>query len=66
MVIFYKKQKKYDETQLTKNKIDLNNRKMTNYPPSPGPFSTAIGNWEPLHEEFSPTLAHENSKNEIR
>ena len=34
MVIFYKKWKKYNETQLTKNK-DLNIRKMTNHPPSP-------------------------------
>ena len=36
MVIFYKKWKKYNEIQLTKNKIDLNIRKMTNHPPSPG------------------------------
>ena len=35
MVIFYKIWKKYDEIQLTKNKMDLNNRKMTNHPPSP-------------------------------
>ena len=35
MVIFYKKQKKNNEIQLTKNKMDLNNRKMTNHPPSP-------------------------------
>ena len=35
MVIFYKKWKKYNETQLTKNKMDLNIRKMTNHPPSP-------------------------------
>ena len=35
MVIFYKKWKKYNEIQLTKNKIDLNIRKMTNHPPSP-------------------------------
>ena len=35
MVIFYKKLKKYYETQLTKNKMDLNIRKMTNHPPSP-------------------------------
>ena len=26
---------KYNEIQLTKNKMDLNNRKMKNYPPSP-------------------------------
>ena len=35
MVIFYKKQKKYNEIQLTKNKMDLNIQKMTNHPPSP-------------------------------
>ena len=34
MVIFYKKWKKYNEIQLTKNKIDLNIRNMTNHPPS--------------------------------
>ena len=34
MVIFYKKWKKYNEIQLTKNKMDLNIRKMTNHPPS--------------------------------
>ena len=36
MVIFYKKWKKYNEIQLTKNKMDLNIRKMTNHPPSLG------------------------------
>ena len=35
MVIFYKKWKKYNEIRLTKNKMDLNSRKMTNHPPSP-------------------------------
>ena len=35
MVIFYKKWKKYNEIQLTKNKMDLHIRKMTNHPPSP-------------------------------
>ena len=35
MVIFYQKWKKYNEIQLTKNKMDLNIRKMTNHPPSP-------------------------------
>ena len=34
MVIFYKKWKKYNEIQLTKNKME-NIRKMTNHPPSP-------------------------------
>ena len=36
VVIFYKKWKKYNEIQLTKNKMDLNIRKMTNHPPAPG------------------------------
>ena len=31
MVIFYKKWKKYNEIQLTNNKMDLNIRKMTNH-----------------------------------
>ena len=30
MVIFYKKWKKYNEIKLTKNKMDLNIRKITN------------------------------------
>ena len=34
MVIFYKIWKKLNEIQLTKNKMDLNIRKMTNHPPS--------------------------------
>ena len=36
MVIFLKKWKKYNEIQLTKNKMELNIRKMTNHPPSSG------------------------------
>ena len=35
MVIFYKKWKKYNEIQLTKNKMDLNNQIMKNRPSSP-------------------------------
>ena len=35
ILIFYKKLKKYNELQLTKNKIDLNTRIMKNHPPSP-------------------------------
>ena len=31
MVIFFKKWKEYNEIQLTKNKMDLNIRKMTNH-----------------------------------
>ena len=34
MVIFYKKWKKYNEIQLTKSKMDLNIRKITNHSPS--------------------------------
>ena len=35
IVVFYKIWKKCNGIQLTKNKMDLNNRKMTNHPPSP-------------------------------
>ena len=42
MVIFYKKWRKYTEIQLTKSKIDLNIRKMTNHPPSPGEYEVAL------------------------
>ena len=35
MVLFYKKWKKYNEIQLTKNKMDLNNPIIKNHPPSP-------------------------------
>ena len=43
MVIFYKKWKKWNETQSTKNKMDLNIRKMINHPPSPVFRSIAQG-----------------------
>ena len=43
MVIFYKKWKKYNEIQLTKNKMDLNIRKMTKHPPSPGNLLSLYG-----------------------
>ena len=36
MVIFYKKWKKQDEIKLTKNKMDLNNRKKKKHPSSLG------------------------------
>ena len=29
---------RYNEIQLTKNKMDLNNRKMPNHPPAPGRY----------------------------
>ena len=35
MVIFNMEWKKYNEIRLTKHKMDLNIRKMTNHPPSP-------------------------------
>ena len=35
MELFSKIWKNYNEIQLTKKKMDLNNRKMTNQPPSP-------------------------------
>ena len=34
MAVFYKIWKKYDEIQLTKNKMNLKNLKMKNQPPS--------------------------------
>ena len=34
MLLLYRKWKKYNEIQLTKNKIDLNNQNFTNHPPS--------------------------------
>ena len=42
MVIFNKKWKKYNEIQLTKNIMDLNIRKMTNHPPSPGSMARRV------------------------
>ena len=35
IVIFYKKWKKLNKIQLTKNKMDLNNQKIKNHQPSP-------------------------------
>ena len=35
VVLFYKIWKTYNEIQSTTNKMDLNNRKITNHPPSP-------------------------------
>ena len=40
VIFYFKKWKKYNEIQLTKNKMNLNNRKMTNHPPSPGHFQS--------------------------
>ena len=34
--------KKYNAIQLTKNKMDLNNRKITNHPPSPVSYMRII------------------------
>ena len=68
MVIVHKKWKKYNEIHLRKNKMDLNNRQMTNHPPSPAlrfqlfigfmkqkkkvQFSMAIVNGELMQECF--------------
>ena len=35
MVVYYKRWKKYNEIQLTKNKMDLNNQKIKNNGPLP-------------------------------
>ena len=42
MIILYKKWKEYNEIQLTKNKMDLNIRKMTNHPPYPESITNYI------------------------
>ena len=47
MVVFYKIWKKYNEIQLTK-KMDLNNLKTKNHPPSPEPNTTHIIHLLPL------------------
>ena len=49
MVIFYKKWKKYNEIQLTKNKMDLNIRKMTNHPPSPAKWDQGVCKYEGIN-----------------
>ena len=54
MVIFYKKWKKYKKFQLTKNKMDLNNRKMTNHPPSPDRFMVSYS----LHHGSVSSVIH--------
>ena len=50
MEIFYKKLKKYNEIKLTKKKMNLNIRKITNHPPSPVKIS-----YLPLAEHLSNT-----------
>ena len=64
MEIYYKKWKKYNEIQLTKNKMDLNIRKMTNRPPSPVAGSVSPPNLAHLaHNEadkISPELVDDS------
>ena len=55
MVILYKKCKKYNEIQLAKNKITVNNQIMKNHPPS----QVLIKMWK------SRTLEHGNRKNYV-
>ena len=42
MVVFYKLWKKHNEIKLTKNKMELNNRKIKNHPPSPAHGNSKI------------------------
>ena len=52
MVIVYKKFKKYNEIQLTKNKMDFNNRKITNHPHSPVKKQNGLiisEKWQTIH-----------------
>ena len=60
MVIFYKKWKKYNEIQLTKNKMDLNIRKMTNHPPSPRAKSSSLTSLGSLLPKAVNSSKHEN------
>ena len=64
MVIFYQKLKKYNEIQLAKNKMDLNNRKIKNYPPSPDALantqhSHALANTQHSHALTNTQHSHD-------
>ena len=64
MILLNKIWKKYNEIELTKNKMDLNNRKMTNHRGSTIQYGYRKRG---THARvFSQTLAHGNRKNEIR
>ena len=55
---FIKKWKKYNETQLTKNKMDLYIRKIANHPPSPV-YTYNLENilsWYTSHADFSENI----------
>ena len=60
MVIFYKKWKKYNEIQLTKSKMDLNIRKMTNHPPSSGNKWHQQELWYIIGEKYIQTMININ------
>ena len=57
MIFFHKKWKKHYEIQLTKNKMDLNNRKMKNHPSSTIPRDKihCNGNWSIRKQISLPT-----------
>ena len=57
MVIFDEKWKKYNEIQLTKNKMYLNIRKMTNHPPSPEVYNHKAINIDIKADTSRPSLS---------
>ena len=61
MVIFYKKWKNYNEIQLTKNKMDLNIRKMTNHPPSPVSECNFLKSNSLVIQECCPQYSHKGT-----
>ena len=63
MVIFYKKWKKYNNIQLTKNKICLNNRKMKNHRPSPAQINKKQNGLEQSKKEKPSTFPRIKNSN---
>ena len=65
MVIFYKKWKKFNEIQLTKDKMDLNIRKTTHHPPSPAEIqltkNSSAKNEVKVNEQDKSDAAQSNS-----
>ena len=65
MVIFDKKWKKYNKIQLTKNKMDLNIRKMTNHPPSPAQQHRIPHRKKTRHNDTKPRHSSARNKTTI-
>ena len=52
--------KKYNEIQLTKNNINLNNRKMKNHPPSSDTDDAQFIDAKAMHQEMVGHLGRQN------